>query len=162
MRLAARLKQQFDRLEAADATRNSLIMFIIFWVPYCSPNPTCIETISIILPALQALQPTDDTRTQRLIVFYLMTALPPYLEKRKEFIFQYLKNHLDLSGLGEEVMYNQDWRSKWGPLIMCAWKAAKIGNFVAFLQVNIISCVYCIFYDKCQNVLEREISDYCA
>jgi len=41
---------------------------------------------------------------------------------------------LDLSGLGEEVMYNQDWRSKWGPLIMCAWKAAKIGNFVAFLQ----------------------------
>ena len=96
-----------------------------------------------------------------------MTALPPYLEKRKEFFFEYLKNFFDLSGLDEEVKFNQDWSkkySKWGLLIMGAWKAAKICNFLTFLQVKAILWLdfTTVLKKNCRILLGREISDYCA
>ena len=105
-------------------------------------------------------------RIKRLIVLYLMTALPPYLDRRKDFILEYLQKYYNASGFGRNA------ESKWWLWMVCAWKAAKIGNFLAFLQVKIMSIrsianrtsrtsKRCLTRD-CHFVSGRQVSDYCA
>ena len=91
-------------------------------------------------PTLQGSQSADGgARMKRLIVLYLMTALPPYLDKRKDVILGQFQKYYNLPRFGGNAELNQDWRSKWWLWLVCAWKAAKIGNFLAFLQVKIMS-----------------------